>query len=481
MLEKSPLIFPFGHKKSRRRVWFKFLVIFLVVVFFAVGFLAVNFWQGRTIAIDGGEINLALEARKIKDSVSLAPALLGYKRPVTYLVLFLNNTEIRPGGGFIGSYALVKADKGKLEILETRGSENLDWEAPSDFKVPPPEPLKLYIKQDKWYFRDSNWSPDFPVSAKTSQRFYRFEGGRDGSKLDGIIGVTPTVIEKLIEITGPLEVGGKKFDSATFTENLEYHVEYGFKDAGEDVAERKAIIGDLAKTLFKKITSLPPWKWQNFLSLFLNLTKEKQIMIYSNDEEIQKIILRSGWAGEVKKTDGDFLMVVDANLASLKTDIAVEKNIDYKIISEGDKLKARVTLTYEHRGSFDWRTTRYRTYTRIYAPIGSKLIMSNGFIDAAKKPSEADVELDLGYAVFGGFFSIEPKEKKSVVLEYYLPERIKSLVDNGLYTLFVQKQLGTFGARLTVDADFGKTDGDGKPIIYKKDTDLKIDREFKFQ
>ena len=110
--------------------------------------------------------------------LSAVPRVMGYLKPQTYLVLFLNNTEIRPGGGFIGSYAVVRINSGRVSILETNGSENLDWDAPDDFNVASPAPLKTYLKQPRWFFRDANWSPDFPTSARYTHWLYRFENGR---------------------------------------------------------------------------------------------------------------------------------------------------------------------------------------------------------------------------------------------------------------------------------------------------------------
>ncbi|MEK7190044.1 MAG: hypothetical protein AAB666_03660, partial [Patescibacteria group bacterium] len=77
--------------------------------------------------------------------------------------------------------------------------------------------------------------------------------------------------------------------------------------------------------------------------------------------------------------------------------------------------------------------------------------------------------------VFGGFIAIEPGEQGTLTFEYYLPEKIAQQSASGLYTLFVQKQLGTAAPKLTVDADFGKT---VKQDVWHKETDLREDRSF---
>jgi hypothetical protein len=52
--------------------------------------------------------------------------LLGFEDTQNYLIEFLNNTELRPGGGFIGVYGVVKVKNGVPEVLKVEGTEILD-------------------------------------------------------------------------------------------------------------------------------------------------------------------------------------------------------------------------------------------------------------------------------------------------------------------------------------------------------------------
>ena len=152
------------------------LIIFLLIllglgtaIFFGVRYWRSGSWR-QTIFDQVG-------SRLIKDQnqLNLFQEMLGFKKPQTYLVLFLNNTEIRPGGGFIGTYAVVKVDKGSPQLLKTEGTEVLDYSTPGSDLPVPPKPLKEQVLVDKWYFRDSNWSPDFRLSAEKSLELYRLE------------------------------------------------------------------------------------------------------------------------------------------------------------------------------------------------------------------------------------------------------------------------------------------------------------------
>lgn len=472
----------FRREHERRRLrWFYGLSIVILVTLAPVGFLI---WLtfGRSIAPEqkSAEPNLLASINQIKEAVDFLPRVLGYDQPQSYLTLFLNNDEIRPGGGFIGSYALVKLDKGKIIEFVSGASEKLDFSAPKEFVIKPPEPISTYLKVSGWFFRDSNWSPDFPSSAQKSLWFYEQEGGLGKESIDGVIGITPSLVEEVLKLTGPIIVNGKEFTAQNFTENLEYHVEKGFREEGKPAGERKAILADLGKELIGKLEKTALFRWRELWNLFLRLSAERQVMIWSKNQELQEWLTERDWAGEVKLLSGDFLMVVDSNLASLKTDPTVKKSVRYELRQENGRLRAKVTATYEHNGWFDWRTTRFRTYTRLYAPDGSRLIASNGFIKD-KKPAKAEESKELGKTVWGGFISIEPKETKTLVWEYYLPEKINQDLKKGLYTLFVQKQLGSLNVGLTLDMNFDKKVKGTQSNRYAWQGDLTVDREFKME
>jgi len=183
-------------------------------------------------------------------------------------------------------------------------------------------------------------------------------------------------------------------------------------------------------------------------------------MFYDRDAAIQSLYAANGWAGTVQSTTGDSLMVIDANMGSLKTDRVVDKNISYVVTREGNNLVGEVTLRYDHQQTDrDYRTGRLRTYTRIYVPKGSEIISGS---------QRFDVSQELDKTVFGGLVDVYPGEEKVVTVRYRLPAVVSSLDD---YQLFVQKQAGTAGHDLSIELHWG----DVWPLWQ---TDLTVDRSF---
>lgn len=423
-------------------------------------------------------------------AAELLPPIAGYPNGKTYLFLLENNTELRPAGGFIGTYGILKIKDAEITYFKTDNIYNLDNPYKDTLIAKPPEPLQRYLSADKWFLRDSNWSPDFPTSAEKALWFYRQENGPE-KNIDGVVAVTPNFIESLIKLTGNITVNGIEFTPENFVETMQYQVEQGFYRQGISDAERKEIIGVMSQQLMDRLLNFPQSRWGELWQVVMNHIDEKQLMFYSKDESLQTIIARENWGGAVKQTEGsDYVMFVDANMASLKSDRIVDRNVTYQVDKTADGLVGDLTIQYKHLGTkIDWKTTRYRTYTRVYVPKGSTLIEGTGLMTDDKlhngRPAEPVVTEELGKTVFGGFISIEPGDQGTIHYRYRLPEQIISKINGGSYLLDFQKQPGTRSYPLRISLNFGKSIFTADPIdkINKKDdtsltleTDLQRDR-----
>lgn len=429
------------------------------------------------------------------------PAILGYPNEKTYLFLLQNNRELRPTGGFIGTYGVLKLDSGEIVSFSTDNVYNLDNPAKDIVTEPSPTPIAQHTSTQNWLFRNINWSPDFPTTAKKAEEKYHEQGGPEAN-FDGVIAVTPTFIESLIDITGPISVDGLEFTSENLFEQLEHQVEFAYSEQGKSDADRKEIIGDMADMIMDKIFHLPKSEFPVLWTTFIKNVDQKQILIYSDDQLTQQLVLKQNWAGEMKPYTGDYLAFIDANLAALKTDNVMERTLDYAVTQENGEYYGNASMLYKNTGWFDGFHTRYRTYTRIYLPYGAELVESKGFFTGDKlqngRPTEPDVYDEsferpdgsiVRYSVVGGFTSIEPQQEGTIELKYKLPESVVKQIEQKNYTLYIQKQAGTLAHTLHLQFDIGRKIKSGTPLdLFHKigentvsiDSDLSIDRTFSF-
>lgn len=458
----------------------KILAIVFVIIF--LGVVGLSYWLLKSSNLQ------KIVVENVVGNVTQSPAeknmvqkALGFESVRTYLVLFLNNTEMRPGGGFIGVYALLQMDKGVPHLLKVEGTEILDNLGKTNFESVPPAPISKYLKVTRWFFRDSNWSPDFALSSQKSVDLFLKQGaGGNVNHIDGVIGFTPTVIEEILKIHGPISVDGQEFTAQNFTEKLEYEVEYGYVKRGEDFAQRKNLLSDLSHALLADMRFDVFKHYSEYYSLIGRMFEQEQMAAYSADKEEQQILQQKKWAGTMTVSDGDYLLWADANLGSLKTDAVMKRELGYTIAPSGtDKFVATAKMKLTNNGKFDWRTSRYRDYARVFVPVGSVLL---------KPDPKIDWGVENGRQWFGTFVSVEPGHSEEVVFDYVLSENIVAQIKTGDYKLSVDKEIGTIGTKLTLGLNFGKNLVSATPgeqvanygdSRYDLNVDLNTDQEFK--
>jgi hypothetical protein len=419
--------------------------------------------------------NLPRLKKTLDEAVPLLEAfipLAGYPEPADYLVVLQNSDEIRATGGFLGTVGTLKVDGGDLKQFAFSDVYSLDNPASGNWNEVPPAPIRDRLGVPKWFFRDSNWSPDFPTSAQKMSDFYVHEL-KAGLHVDvpppsGVIAMNAPFFEELLRITGPITVDGVTFNAENFFETLEYEVEQAFLNKGISVDQRKQILVKLGDALIDKVMSLPARQWPELLDLTTDALDHKQIQIYARDPELLKRLDAFEWTGRAKPTNGDFLWVIDSNLAALKTDGIMDKGITYKVDATNPaRVVATVTLKYTNNGpgiGKDYRYTRYRDYVRLYVPDGSTLVDVKGAMKDDRYRTggrfvagPVDVYKELGKTVFGAFWSIEPKNTQEITFTYVLPAEVgERITGKGVYHLDIPAQSGNEKTDLTLDLRFGK-------------------------
>jgi len=385
----------------------------------------------------------------------------------TLLVMLQNNYELRPGGGFLGQYGVLKVKDGKIDSFFVEDANLLSERMTA--KITPPYPFIRYIATKRWSFRDSNWSPSFPENVSKAEYFYRLSGGRE--QFDGAIAINADVLNHVIGVTGPISIPGfGTFSSDNAAMELEADVEVAY--LGNDVpAElkqaRKNVMKRLAAEIVSRISNLGDLK--KISDLGLRELRDKNVQLFFKDATLQKQVEDVHWDGSIAKDWGqDYLMVVDANMGSLKSDYYMKRSLDYVVDFTGEKPTATLTYTYDHTATHgDWRTSDYHTYTRVLVPKGSAYI--EGSRVKTGGVSSAD-SADWNKTVFSYKVDAVIGITLPTSVSYTLPADITA--DN--YQLLIQKQsgTGTIPVKVTV-----KT----KDKEYVQTADLTKDLRFSFQ
>lgn len=411
--------------------------------------------QDWSNALDLAE-QLRVQLEAFQPFISDLPTILGQDEPYDILVLLQNPHELRATGGFIGTFGRLTFDRGRITTFFTDDIYNLDVNLLRQPKQAPPAAMQTYLRVNEWYVRDANWYPDFPTTSEKIIELYTLASGE--SDIDMIVALTPAIVEEFLAMTGPITVDGITFTDMNLIDELEFRVEQEFWRIGLRNDERKKIINDLAQALKTRFFALDTDHMRDFAQRVQRVLREKDILLYSTNEDIQNDIVAAGWGGELRSSANDYLMVVDSNFGALKTDRVIDRDFSYQVSEQPDGTWiATLQLTYANTAAQqDYRTARYRTYTRVYVPFGSELREYSGFMLNDRFPPTArpDTYTEEGKTVFAGFLSVDLGQSRTVSLTYALPSWLNQHIsERQQYGLLWQKQPGTeTDARFVLEA-----------------------------
>lgn len=374
-----------------------------------------------------------------------------------YLVMFQNASELRPTGGFPGTYGIVSFVNGKMENLFVDDVYNLDGQIKENI-IPP---LQMQHITPTWGMRDANWYVDFPTSARNIEKFYKKESGQN---IDGVIVINPEIIQKILEIVGPVNMPDYNLtlDSKNVLTTVQSQVEYG-----PNRTQPKQILKDFAPLLMNKIYNADSDKWLAIFNTLVLSMNQKDVLMSFDNLSLQSFVTDKGFGGQVHQGDTDYLMATITNIKGSKTDAVTDTSMTVNTKFENDDAVHTLTITRQHNGGgqkYGFYNKQNPSYVRVLVPDGAELISIIGndkpnftpLINYSKDKSFVrDDNLvkfetsgitdsssgvvtykESGKTEFGFWLITDAGKSKTVTVQYRVPD---ALTDKS-YSLYIQKQ-----------------------------------------
>ncbi|MEZ4086773.1 MAG: DUF4012 domain-containing protein [Candidatus Gracilibacteria bacterium] len=391
---------------------------------------------------------------KVQEEIPALLDLLGDRYPHRYLVLLQNDTEARPTGGFIGSYVIMDLNDGYLTKMDFHDVYELDGQLQE--YIEPPSDIKLV--SDNWRMRDSNYSPDFAISAEKAAWFLQKQ---KGPSVDTVIAINQSFIADLMELTGPIQL--PTLDQPLTKDNFQLILSYIIESKLSGAANPKEIMQDLVPAFQSKLLTGAPL--EKTLEVMMHGIDDKKILFYSRNERVQQLFDDFGLTERVRQTapDEDYLNVIATSVGGNKSDRYIDQNIKhYSLIQKDGSIVNEVTVTRKHTWTLKdlegWRTMlktfgfndlpphiqdilgsgENKAFVKIYVPEGSELIQTEGF------PQEnvlIEDDKEIGKRYFMVMLNVPAGEERSVSVTYKLPYKLRMLPADS-YKLHIQKQAG---------------------------------------
>lgn len=232
----------------------------------------------------------ATAASAANDATKLIPTMLaddGEKR--TYLLVILNNAEVRALGGMPGSVAEITAEDGRVEMEEQGGTLDIRSLAKPALELTEEEEILYsnYVARD---MRQAGAVPDFPRAAELLAGIV---GKRWKQEYDGVVAVDPVAMGYVLRGIGTVDVGdGVTIDSTNAVSTLLNGVYLRYP---QDQLKQDEVFENAARRIFDAVTG----GQGNSVAVVRALVQgvsERRIMVWSRDDSEQQRIESGGLA-----------------------------------------------------------------------------------------------------------------------------------------------------------------------------------------
>jgi len=394
-------------------------------------------------------ITLVSKGRTIAGTL---PEMLGQDASKTYLLLFENNMELRPTGGFIGSFGLVTFEKGRLTDLTVNDVYSADGQL--NGHVEPPLPIKNYLGEANWWLRDSNWDPDFPTSAKRAEWFLDKELSK---RVDGVVAMDLFPIKETLKSTGPIFLSDYNMNITpdNLYEKTQSEVESNFFPGTH---KKASFLTALSRNLLGEVTKLKPGQKLDVLNTLYGGLNGRHIQIYLHNNIQQEAFSALGWDGAVATPTcgadcyADMVGLVEANVGMNKVNYFIQRNISLDVIVSADRINHKLTLSLKNTANPALGpSSRYKNYLRILIPSDSVLASIVSYNGNAQESLTPELTEAKGHKEAGVLVEILAGNTKDI--EFSWTSGTGGTLPFVNYGLYVRKQAGTDADPINVNID----------------------------
>jgi hypothetical protein len=279
------------------------------------------------------------DAVTASDTIAVLPRLLGAEGRRFYFVAFGTPAEARELGGFMGAYAVLVADGGRLSLAGTgrvrdlnrafKGKQLIDL---SEF---PPQFLAM---QPQKYWQNVTSTADFPTVAEAVRQLWP---SKTLPPLDGVLYLDPVALSAMLELTGPVRLSGLA-EPLTAKNAAAFLLRDQYVKFPDD--DRHDFLLEAGTAVFKRLTTgdLPgPAVIADALG---PSAAHGRLLFHSFVADEQQVIEDLGFGGVFPPVRGDFLSVRASNRGLNKVDAMVQRSLDYDVNVDSASGAVRATL-----------------------------------------------------------------------------------------------------------------------------------------
>lgn len=402
-----------------------------------------DLWIVRQLMTAKERATLLQKVERAQTALNLLDSLL--TRTQRWVVMFQNITELRPTGGFTGSYALIELRNRTLQLLGVEDIYDADGQV-GRFRDAPAGIREYTSGNNGLRLPDSNWWPDFPTSAQTQLDFLA-DAGREN--LTGLASVNLSLLQDVLAITGPLAL--PDYDTTLTVENAPLLLRSHAEDFFPGSREKKQLLSYVLQQLLYRVATLTGSEKQALANLMLAATATGELQAFSTLPEQQAALRELATSGALDEQAYPVLALVEANVGINKANQYIQRALS--LHQDDDQLV--VTLNLKNTAdAFDAALpaseSGYVNYQRVVN--SPELSLETITVDGTRQsPSTTSWTSTSGseYSDSGVLVTVPAGQEKSIIFTLNRPDRSEPLL--------LWHQPGTGSTPLTAVDSTGKT------------------------
>lgn len=391
----------------------------------------------------------AARARTAERGLRALITFAGGSGPRRYLVFSQNPDEVRPTGGYLGSYGVLDAQRGRL-ALERYDSVESWYEPRPQAVVPGPQaPLALRVPSPpvRQTIANVNTAPDWPQAARLAMDLW----GKGGEQpVDGALALAPDFLARVLAVLGPVEVPsfGETVTAANLVERTDYHTH--LEGARQGDPNRKRFLTALAAVVVGRLLDAPASRWGGLAAAVATGFDRREAMAWTRDTGVARALAERGWDGTLPAAAGDFF--ADAEFEYMaKNGRGLRRTYDHHVVLHRDgSAMVTTTVTIANTRPFSaggLQNLDSASYIALYGPHGATL-------DPASDPPVSDEAPVAGHPASGWLRSAEPLRTTTLTVVWRVPHLAERRPDGRwTYALHWMRVPAHAGDRLRLRVD----------------------------
>ena len=384
--------------------------------------------------------------------LDVLPDLLGASNKKTIALLVQNPQELRSSGGFIESLVLITADKGYVLDIQVQDVTIVDGQLRG--AVEPPEDLKRFLGEERWYLRDVNWDPSFPQIAQQAGWFIEKQLGRP---VDVVASIHASSLRELLYVLGPIDIAGEPITPDNMLDRLFQNSELVFPKQNSE--QRKSFLSSIMSEVVRRIQTPQDDIIIPVVRKVFEEIADGQLLISSLTPDEERSLYLLNFNGEVYQPPCpqvfssqscvvETVYHLDSNIGVNRANASIEREIRHEVDVSRSGADHVYRVRYSNTATSSvWPSGTYKNYMRLvlpdYAVVGEVIVG-----DRVVEKDDRYSQLVRSKQIVGFVMEVPAGSTVEVVVRY---RSGFAVADGGFsYALFAQQQPGVEDARASV-------------------------------